>query len=54
MTAPTPLPSALRTAASGFCALDAATGLIIGHATWLGRDDLARFVLRGPGTAAID
>jgi hypothetical protein len=54
MTAPTSLPSALRAAASGLCALEAATGLISAQESWLGRDDFARFILRGPGTAAID
>jgi hypothetical protein len=49
-----PLPAALRAAAEGLYALEAATGLIIAHGTWLARDDFARFVLRGTGTAAID
>jgi hypothetical protein len=53
MTAP-PLPAALRAAADGLYALEAATGLIIAHGTWLDRDDFARFIHRGPGTAAID
>jgi hypothetical protein len=28
--------------------------LIIAHGTWLARDDFARFVYHGAGTAAID
>lgn len=53
MTAP-PLPAALRAGAAGLCALEAAAGLIIAHGTWLTRDDFARFVEYGTGTAAID
>ena len=52
MTAP-PLPAALRASAEGLYAIEAATGLIIAHGTWLGRDDFARFIHHGPGTAAI-
>ena len=53
MTAPS-LPAALRAAAEGIHALEAATGLIIAHGTWLDRDDFACFVHHGTGTAAID
>jgi hypothetical protein len=49
-----PLPAALRAAADGLYALEAATGLIIAHGTWLARDDFARFIHRGAETAAID
>lgn len=49
-----PLPTALRASAEGLCALEAATGLIIAHGTWLGRDDFARFIHYGADTAAID
>ena len=38
------LPAALRTVADGINALEAATGLIIAHATWLDREDFARFI----------
>lgn len=53
MTAPS-LPAAFRAAAEGLCALEAATGLIIAHGTWLERDDFASFIHHGTGTAAID
>jgi hypothetical protein len=53
MTTPS-LPAALRAAAEGIYALEAATGLIIAHGTWLDRDDFACFVHQGTGTAAID
>jgi hypothetical protein len=53
MTA-TALPAALRAAAEGIYTLEAATGLIIAHGTWLGRDDFARFIHHGAGTSAID
>jgi hypothetical protein len=53
MTVP-PLPAALRAAAEGLYALEAATGLIIAHGTWLGRGDFACFVHHGTSTAAID
>jgi hypothetical protein len=49
-----PLPAALRAAAEGLYALEAATGLIIAHGTWLTRDDFTRFINHGVGTAAID
>ena len=49
-----PLPAALRAAADGLYALEAATGLIIAHGTWLAREDFARFIHHGTGTAAID
>lgn len=39
------LPGPLSAAADGLYALEAATGLIIGHATWLGRNDFARCLL---------
>jgi hypothetical protein len=48
------LPAALRAAAEGLYTLEAAAGLIIAHDTWLGRDDFARFIHNGTGTAAID
>ena len=35
-------------------ALEAATGLIIAHGTWLDRDDFGNFIHHGTGTAAID
>jgi hypothetical protein len=53
MTA-SPLSSALRAGAEGLCALEAATGLVIAHGSWLIRDDFARFIQHGSGTAAID
>jgi hypothetical protein len=49
-----PLTAALRAAAEGLYALEAATGLIIAHGTWLARDDFARFIHQGTGRAAID
>jgi hypothetical protein len=49
-----PLPAALRAAAEDLYALEAATGLIIAHGTWLARDDFARFIHQCTGTAAID
>jgi hypothetical protein len=49
-----PLTAALRAAAEGLYSLEAAAGLIIAHGTWLGRDDFARFIHHGNGTAAID
>jgi hypothetical protein len=48
------LPAALRAAAEGLYALEAATGLIIAHGSWLARDDFTRFIYHGAGTAAID
>jgi hypothetical protein len=49
------LPAALRAGAAGLYALEAATGLIIAHGTWLARDDdFGRFIHHGAGTAAID
>jgi hypothetical protein len=49
------LPAALRAGATGLYALEAATGLIIAHATWLTRhDDFGHFIHHGAGTAAID
>lgn len=53
MTAP-PLHAALRAGAEGLYALEAATGLIIAHGTWLARDDFVRFIHHGADTAAID
>jgi len=35
------LPAALRAGAEGLYALEAATGLIIAHGTWLAREDSA-------------
>jgi hypothetical protein len=49
-----PLTAALRAAAEGLYALEAATGLIIAHGTWLTRDDFARFIHHGTDAAAID
>lgn len=43
MTA-SPLPAALRAGADGLYALEAATGLIIAHASWLAREDFARYM----------
>jgi hypothetical protein len=49
------LPAALRAGAAGLYALEAATGLIIAHGTWLARDDdFGYFIHHGVGTAAID
>jgi hypothetical protein len=48
------LPAALRAAAQGIYAIEAATGLIVAHGTWLERDDFARFIHHGTDTAAID
>ena len=49
------LPAALRAGAEGLYALEAATGLIIAHGTWLARgDDFGRFIHHGAGPAAID
>ncbi len=48
------LPAALRAGADGLYALEAATGLIIAHGTWLARDDFKCFIHHGTGTAAID
>ena len=48
------LPAALRAGAEGLYALEAATGLIIAHGTWLERDDFACFIHHGTRTAAID
>jgi ABC-type phosphate transport system ATPase subunit len=53
MTAPS-LPSALRAGPAGLYALEAATGLIIAHATWLIRDDFTCFIEHGTETAATD
>jgi hypothetical protein len=49
-----PLSSALRAGADGLYALEAATGLVIAHGSRLIRDDFARFIHHGSGTAAID
>lgn len=48
------LPAALRAGAEGLYALEAATGLIIAHGTWLERDDFSCFIHHGTGAAAID
>ena len=42
MTAPSA--AALRAAADGLYAIEAATGLIIAHASWLAREDFTRFI----------
>ena len=47
------LPAALRAAAQGIYALEAAAGLIVAHGAWLARD-FAPFIHHGTGTAAID
>jgi len=44
------LPAALRAGADGLYAIEAATGLIIAHASWLAREDFARFIHVRPGT----
>jgi hypothetical protein len=41
------LPAALRAAAEGLYVIEAATGLIIAHGTWLGRPDFGRFIEHG-------
>lgn len=50
------LAQALRACASGIYAAEAATGMLIAHATWLDRDDFRRHIHADPsaGTAAID
>jgi hypothetical protein len=53
MTAPS-LQAALRAGAEGLRTLEAATGLIIAHGTWLARSDFQCFIHHGAGTAAID
>jgi ABC-type phosphate transport system ATPase subunit len=53
MTAPS-LPAALQAGAEGLYALEAATGLIIAHGTWLTRDDFTCLIHHGTKTAAID
>jgi ABC-type phosphate transport system ATPase subunit len=53
MTAPS-LSAALRAGASGLYALEAATGLIIAHGTWLARRDFTCFIEHGTGIAAVD
>ena len=40
------LPAALR-AGAGLYAIEAATGLIIAHASWLAREDFARLIHAG-------
>jgi hypothetical protein len=50
MTA-SPLAAALRAGADGLYALEAATGLIIAHASWLAREDLARHMPMGTSMA---
>ena len=45
------LPAALRAGADGLHALEAATGLIIAHASWLAREDRARFIHVGTSIA---
>ena len=53
MTAPS-LQAELRAGADGLRTLESATGLIIAHGTWLGRDDFQCFIHHDAGTAAID
>jgi hypothetical protein len=48
------LQAALRAGAQGLYVLEAATGLIIAHGTWLARDDFRGHIYHGDGTAAID
>ncbi len=43
------LPAALRAGADGLYALEAATGLIMAHASWLAREDFARYIDVGIG-----
>jgi hypothetical protein len=50
----TSLPAALCAAAEGICTLEAATGLVIAHGTWLARDDFGCFIHHSTGTASID
>jgi hypothetical protein len=45
------LPAALRAGADGRYALEAATGLIIAHPSWLAREDFARFIPLGTSMA---
>lgn len=61
MTTALSLPAALRAGAEGIYTLEAATGLIIDHGTWIAREDFGRFIQAGdsitsPGTelAIID
>ena len=42
------LANALRACASGIYTAEAAVGMLAAHATWLERDDFARFVLADP------
>jgi len=53
MTDPS-LRAALRAGAEGLYAVEAATGLMTAHATWLERNDFACFIPHGTSTAAID
>src|SRR5438477_9252864 len=48
------LPLAVALGVRGLLAHEAATGLIITQGVWLDRDDFARFVHHGTGTAVID
>ncbi len=48
------LQTALRAGADGLYAIEAATGLIIAHASWLARNDFALFIHHGAETAVID
>jgi hypothetical protein len=43
------LPAALRAGADGLYALEAATGLIMARASWLAREDFARYIDAGIG-----
>lgn len=49
-----PLHAALRAGADGLYALEAGTGLIIAHGTWVGRPDFACHIHHGTTAAAID
>ena len=51
MTA-SPLAAALRAGADGLYVLEAGTGLLIAHASWLGREDFTRFI--HPSTSLTD
>ena len=46
------LPAALRAGADGLYTLEAATGLIIAHASWLAREDFTRFIYVGVSITA--
>jgi hypothetical protein len=46
------LPAALCAAADGRYAIEAATGLIIDHTSWLAREDFTRFIYVGVSITA--